>query len=80
MLTVLARMDDTQVFLLFLSDYNNASYEIVFMTSVGDSHAFIFQYKAVLIHLEQWFTTGGSWPISGPQHVSRVGHRFGFNQ
>ena len=44
-------MDNTRVFLLFLSDCNNASYEIVFMTSVGDSHAFKFQYQAVLIHL-----------------------------
>ena len=51
-LTILARMEDTRVFLLFLSDYNNASYEIVFKMSVGDSHAFIFHYQAMLIHVE----------------------------
>ena len=26
----------------------------------------------------QWFSTGGPWPISGPQHVSRVGHSLVF--
>ena len=45
-------MDNTGVFLLFLSDYNNASYVIVFMTSVGHFHALIFQNQAPLIHLE----------------------------
>ena len=28
--------------------------------------------------LAQWFSTGGPWPISGPQQVSRVGHSLVF--
>ena len=29
---------------------------------------------ADLISVDQWFLTGGPWPISGPQHVNLVGH------
>ena len=50
-------MDDARVVLLFLSDYNNVSYKIVFMRSAVDSYAFMFQYHAMLLHLELWFPT-----------------------
>ena len=31
-------------------------------------------WKVIFNRLEQWFSTGRPWPISGPQHVSQVGH------